>query len=115
MKQHLALNFLMSKAWALDQAMLEVLGGLAARDLADLDLSTLPGLADHLGPVALEGKDGRAVSPGMEIREGGVALVHVNGVISRYATMFHAICGGTSTQMLAKDFNAAMDPGSSPG
>jgi capsid assembly protease len=109
MKQHLALNFLMSKAWALDQAMLEVMGGLAARDLADLDLSTLPGLADHLGPVALEGKGGRAVSPGMEIRDGGVALVHVNGVISRYATMFHAICGGTSTQMLAKDFNAAMD------
>lgn len=109
MKQHLALKFLMSKAWALDQSILTVMGGLAARDITELDLSMLPGLADHLGPVALEGKDGRAVSPSMELREGGVALVHVNGVISRYATMFHAICGGTSTQMLAKDFNAAMD------
>lgn len=109
MKQHLALNFLMSKAWAVDQNLLQVMGELAARDLEEFDLSDLSGLTEKVAPEALEGKGGRAVSQGMEIREGGVALIHVNGVISRYASMFQAICGGTATQMVARDFTKALE------
>jgi capsid assembly protease len=39
----------------------------------------------------------------------GVAIIDVNGPISRYMDMFTSISGGTSTETLATDFNLAMD------
>ncbi len=105
MKKQFALNYLMSRMWALDQSLLTLMGDIANRQFS----------ADELGdvfdqqPEALEGKSGRALTPSMELREGGVAVIHVSGVISRYSSLFHAICGGTSTQMLAKDFTQALD------
>ncbi|PMP51642.1 hypothetical protein BCS83_02260 [Vibrio splendidus] len=105
MKKKLALNYLMSQPWALDAQLLSLMGDIANRDADSIEL-------DDLFPAALEGKAGKAVTPGMEKREGGVALIHVNGVISRYASMFHAICGGTATQMLGRDFTQAMNDSS---
>lgn len=102
MKKKLALNYLMSQPWALDAQLLSLMGDIANRDADSIEL-------DDFIPGALEGKPGKAVTRGMEKREGGVALIHVNGVISRYASMFHAICGGTATQMLARDFTSAMN------
>ncbi|NSM26767.1 hypothetical protein HT094_21955 [Shewanella sp. ZOR0012] len=111
MKKNLALDFLMSRPWALDQGYLDIMTGLSARDLDNLDLSSLKLSANQVAEsvaTALEGKSGRAVTRGMEIR-GDVAIIHVNGVISRYAGMFDDICGGTSTQNLAKDWTAATE------
>lgn len=39
----------------------------------------------------------------------GVAVIPVRGVIGRYANLFSAISGGTSIQVLATDFQAALD------
>jgi len=47
----------------------------------------------------------------VEVRD-GVAVIPVRGVISRYANLFHAICGGTSVQVLAKDIRTAVDDAS---
>lgn len=111
MKKNLALDFLMSKPWALEQGYLDIMTGLSARDLDNLDLSSLklqPSQVAEGVATALEGKAGRAVTRAMEIR-GDVAVIHVNGVISRYAGMFDDICGGTSTQNLAKDWTTAIE------
>tara|TARA_R110002033_G_scaffold171199_1_gene218060 strand:+ start:28156 stop:29535 length:1380 start_codon:yes stop_codon:yes gene_type:complete len=111
MNKNLALDFLMSRPWALEQGYLDIMTGLSARDLDNLDLSSLKLSANQVAEgvaTALEGKSGRAVTRGMEIR-GDVAIIHVNGVISRYAGMFDDICGGTSTQNLAKDWTAATE------
>lgn len=111
MKKNLALDFLMSRPWALEQGYLDIMTGLSARDLDNLDLSSLKLSTNQVAEgvaTALEGKSGRAVTRSMELR-GDVAIIHVNGVISRYAGMFDDICGGTSTQTLAKDWTAATE------
>ncbi|PMN73163.1 S49 family peptidase [Enterovibrio norvegicus] len=102
MKHKFALNYLMSQPWALDQALLSLMSDIANRDAATLTL-------DDFAPESLAGKAGKALTRGMEKREGGVALIHVNGVISRYASLFTNICGGTTTQLLATDFTAALN------
>jgi ClpP class serine protease len=105
MKKQFALNYLMSQMWALDQSLLSMMAEIADRGADSFDLNDLKVLA----PQAVEGKSGRALTPRMELREGGVAVIHVTGVISRYASMFDDICGGISTQALAKDFCQARD------
>jgi len=102
MKQKLALNFLMSQPWALDKRLLSIMGDIANRDAGNLEMSDFV-------PAALEGRSGAKVGKKMEIREGGVALIHVDGVISRYAGMFDDICGGTSTEALARDLTQARE------
>lgn len=111
MSKTLALDFLMSRPWALEQGYLDIMAGLSARDIDNLDLSALKtalsGVADGV-TTALEGKTGRSVTQALEIR-GDVAIIHVNGVISRYASMFEDICGGTSTESLAKNWTIAQE------
>jgi ClpP class serine protease len=104
MKKRFALNYLMQQMWAVDQSLLTVMADIASRN-GDIDLDEFK----LLNPQALEGKSGRTLTPRMELREGGIALIHVTGVISRYASLFDDICGGISTEALAKDFNAALD------
>lgn len=101
MAKKFMLDFLMAEAWAMDSRTLTVMGNIAGRDRATLELSE--SLIE-----AVAARNGKKITPGMEIRN-GVALIHVNGVITRYAGMFEDICGGTSTQTLAKEFNQALD------
>ncbi|HCH1122374.1 TPA: S49 family peptidase [Vibrio parahaemolyticus] len=91
----LAFEFLTTQEWALDGKFLERMASVALRE--DLDL---------IG--ALEAKSGRRISQITEMRD-GVAVIHVNGVVSRYANLFHAVCGGVSTEVLAKEFTAAVN------
>ena len=102
MKNKFALNYLMSQPWALDQQLLSLMSDIANREASSLTL-------DDLVPQALAGKAGKALSRGMEKREGGVAIIHVEGVISRYANLFTNICGATTTQLLANDFTQALN------
>lgn len=95
MKHKFALNFLMSQMWALDQSLLALMNDIVSRD-------------DDFSPDALAAKVGKPLTRGMEKRENGTAVIHVTGVVSRYASLFDDICGGTSTQVLAKDFNSAL-------
>lgn len=107
MSKAFALEFLMSQAWALDASTLDTMGEIARRAHSPEALEGL--LSD--GFQALEGQAGGKYGDTMTIRRGGVALLPVTGVVSRYATMFSAVCGGTSTQILSRDFNAALaDP-----
>ena len=111
MSKTFALDFLMSRPWALDQSYLDIMASLSARDIDNLDLSALKiplsGVADGVN-TALEGKTGRNITQALEIRD-NVAVIHVNGVISRYASIFEDICGGTSTQNLAKNWTIAQE------
>ncbi|EOW9488003.1 S49 family peptidase [Vibrio cholerae] len=101
MKHKFALNYLMSQPWALDQQLLSLMSEIANREVDSLSL-------DDFIPESLAGVPGKKVTRGMESRE-GVALIHVNGVISRYANLFTNICGGTTTQLLAQDFTSALN------
>ncbi|MGY3887201.1 S49 family peptidase [Aeromonas aquatica] len=104
MKQGLALRYLTTKAWALDGAHLQAMGEISARDLDNLDMSAL----GFPAPSALATRPGQKAQAGYEVRD-GVAVISAIGVISRYAGMFEAICGGTSTQTLACQIQAALD------
>ncbi len=97
MKHKFAMNYLMSQPWALDQQLLALMSDIANREVDSLSL-------DDFVPESLAGKQGKKVTRGMEMREGGVAIISVSGVISRYANLFTNICGGTTTQLLAQDF-----------
>jgi len=43
-----------------------------------------------------------------EVRD-GVAIIPVTGTIVRYSSLFTDICGGVSTEVLARDLNAALE------
>lgn len=105
MNKAFALEFLMSQSWALDAKTLDVMGEIARRNHT---AESLEGVLVENGFQAVEGRSGGQYGDTMTKR-GSVALLPVTGVISRYATMFSAICGGTSTQILARDFNAALN------
>ncbi|CAH0531173.1 S49 family peptidase [Vibrio hippocampi] len=102
MKHKFALNYLMSQPWALDQQLLSLMSDIANREVDSLSL-------DDFVPESLATKSGKRITRGMEKREGGVALISVSGVISRYANLFTNICGGTTTQLLAQDFTQALN------
>lgn len=104
MKKGISLRYLSAKQWAISPDILAVMGGIAARDLEDVDLSAL-GLP---APDALATRTGKINPAGVEMRD-GVAIIQVTGIISRYAGMFEAFCGGTSTQTLAKRIQSAID------
>lgn len=108
----MALRFLMAHPWAISGEQLEVMGGLSARDLDNIDLSALTGF--NPSPVALSLRKGQVNQSGIEMRD-GVAIIYASGVISRYAGMFEAICGGTSTQTLALRLQSAFDDPSCRG
>lgn len=98
MSKHYAFEFLATKQWALEGDFLERMVSVALRE--------------GFEPIgALEAKNGRKLSQITEVRN-GVAIIHVNGVISRYANLFHAVCGGVSTEVLAKEFTSAVNESS---
>lgn len=105
MKKSFALNYLTSQVWAVSSQVLCQMASIAARDVTDIDKELL----DALSHQAVAGREGRAITPRMEVREGGVAVISVVGVISRYASMFDDICGGVSTSALGKEFTRAVD------
>ncbi|AWH15316.1 periplasmic serine protease [Aeromonas phage 14AhydR10PP] len=110
----MALRFLMAHPWAISGNQLEVMAGLSARDLDGINLKEIAGMSATLTPLAVATKAGRRNEAGIEMRD-GIAIIPVSGVISRYAGMFEAICGGTSTQTLAMSIQAALDDPSCRG
>lgn len=44
-----------------------------------------------------------------KMREGGIAVIEVVGPITRYASFFSDFCGGASVDILARDFNSALN------
>ncbi|MGL4504526.1 MAG: S49 family peptidase [Aeromonas sobria] len=110
MSKGIALRFLMAQPWAISGNQLEVMGTLTARDLDNVNIGELA-TAAGFAPSAVAAKTGTVNGGGIEMRN-GVAIIHVSGVISRYAGMFENICGGTSTETLAKRIQYAIDDAS---
>lgn len=101
MKRTLALAWLESQPWAVDSTTLQTMASMAERLTSD-ELSGLP--------MALAARDGKKAGDTMQKR-GKVAVIPVRGVIARYANLFQQICGGTSIQLLSRDYQLAMsDP-----
>lgn len=74
-------------------------------------LETVLSIAQRYGdPQALETKLGRPLDNARTVTmRDGVAIIPVTGPIFRYANLFTAISGATSTQVLATDIQAALD------
>lgn len=76
-------------------------------------VETMIALAERANPGEIEAvlaKGGeRLENTRNVINRGGVAVVPIRGVISRYANLFAMICGGTSVDILARDIRAAID------
>lgn len=102
-KQGLSLRFLSAQQWAISPDVLAVMGGIAARDLDNLDLSSL-----GLNTEMVAAKVGKKNAAGVEMRD-GIAIIPVTGVISKYSSMLENICGGTSHASLAKYVTAAVE------
>ena len=94
MSKNLSFEFLASQKWALEDNFLQRMSKVAMRE--------------EISPNALESHSGKQSGPITTIR-GAVAVINVQGVVSRYANIFHNICGGVSTELLAKEFTAALD------
>jgi capsid assembly protease len=94
MSKNLSFEFLASQKWALEGNFLQRMSKVAMRE--------------EISPSALEAHSGKQSGPITTIR-GSVAVINIQGVVSRYANIFHNICGGVSTELLAKEFTAALD------
>lgn len=98
MKKLMALQFLASQAWALPPTMLADMEAIARREFA----------SGRWEALTTQDGDSLQAAPMVEVRD-GVALIKVRGVVSRYASWMHEICGGTSTEALAKSLSASID------
>lgn len=87
---------LTSHPWAITKDYLSIMVEIAARKEVDVS--------------AVEERLGRKLDNTRTVTErGGVAIIPITGPIFRYANLFSEISGGTSVQVLAKDFRAALD------
>lgn len=94
-----ALQFLAGQQWALLPNVLETMADIAQRNpLGGGDLESV--LKREGLPV-----NGTRTA----VNRDGVAVIPVTGVISRYASFFTDICGGTTVARLATDITAAID------
>ena len=93
----LALNAVLSAQWAIDEPYLQAILEIAARENA-------------LTPEAVAAKLGRPLenTRTVSIRD-GVAVIPVTGPIFPRANLFTQVSGGTSVEVMARDFHAALD------
>ena len=91
-----AFDLVASTPWAILPSMLETISAIARRENDPLE--------------AVEARLGRPLQNTRAVSlRGDVAVVPVTGPIFRYANLFTAVSGGTSLDVLATDFAAALD------
>jgi len=96
-----ALGAICGAAWAIQEAWLEALCAIAAREDPDV-IASLEALQGRPGVRT----DWRGIATD---REGGVRIIEVAGPIFRRADFFTSISGATDTGTLAKKFGQAVD------
>lgn len=97
------MNFIAGQSWAMQPESFSNLVDIAQREFNK-------GALSKVIEEAVAGREGRPVNNTRTVENrDGVAIIAVDGIISRYATVLHDICGGVSTEVLAKDFNTALD------
>lgn len=91
-----AIDLVSTQPWAIQPHMLETIAQIAARE--------------NENPEAVAAKYGRPLqnTRTVSVRD-GVAIVPVIGPIFRYANLFTDVSGATSLDILARDFNAALN------
>lgn len=103
-RSHKLLDFYASKAWAIQESALHEMYGIYQTALQ----RKLEG--SEFDPEAVAAKTGTRLdnTRSVEVRD-GVAIIPVSGPIFRYANLFTQISGATSIEMLAKDFDQALE------
>ena len=91
-----AFDLVAATPWAIEPGMLETIRAIAERE--------------GEGVEAVEARIGRPLQNTRRVTmQGSTAVVPITGPIFRYANLMTEISGATSIEMLAKDFNAALD------
>lgn len=91
-----AFDLVAAQPWAITREMLETISAIARRE--------------HDGPEAVEARLGRPLQNTRQVTmRGDVAIVPLVGPVFRYANLFTQVSGATSLDVLATDFQAAVD------
>ena len=98
------LDFYASKAWAIQETSLREMYGIYQAALQ----RKVNG--EDFDPEAVAAKSGTRLdnTRRVEVRD-GVAIIPVSGPVFRYANLFTQVSGATSIEMLAKDFDQALE------
>ena len=96
-----AYEYLLAQPWAIRPEMLDAGLAIALRENS---------------PQAIEGRPGRKMDDTTGVtRRGDVAVVNIRGPIFAYADFFTELCGGVTTEALARDITSAYDDPSCSG
>lgn len=91
-----AFDLVSATPWAIEPTMLDTIRAIALRENDSVE--------------AVEARLGRPLQNARAVTlRGDVAIIPVTGPIFRYANLMTEISGATSIEILAKDFNAALD------
>jgi signal peptide peptidase SppA len=106
----MALDLAAGIPWLITQDGLDQILAIAAREQADMAAVERAIAAYENSPEMLAMRNApRLEGASRATLRDGVAIVPVVGPIFRYANLMTAISGATSTQMLAQDFQTALD------
>ena len=97
-KEETLIGMIQDKAWAIHPAKLDEI-----QTFIDARLANPQATLD-----VVVGKSGNRASDSYEIRD-GVAIIPVYGVLEKRANLFMRMSGGTSTQILKRDIQAALN------
>jgi ClpP class serine protease len=97
-----------SEPWLITEEALSKIIEIAARQNLIVTADDLAKIEERREALAAK-KAARMDGTQRVTKRDGVAMIDVNGPIFRYSDVFNSISGGTTTESLALDFNAAMD------
>lgn len=97
-RNNIMFKSLQDRPWALHPAKFEEIANFLDRRLA----------GEKLEIAAVAAKEGNKADDSYEVRN-GVAILPVFGVIDKRMNLLMRISGGTSTELLARDFQQALD------
>jgi capsid assembly protease len=111
------ISYIESSFWACRAAEFDVMCRVAYRETDRLDALLAAAEYDagaHSGKKfdAMLAKKGERLNGTryVEVRENGVAVIDVNGILAKRMDFFTEVCeGGTSTETLMRDFNTALN------
>jgi signal peptide peptidase SppA len=103
------IDWIFDHQWAITEPALSTIISIANRERGDVE-ALIRGEGPDVDTTALSARLGQPLgaSARAELR-GGVAVIPVHGPIFPRANLFTAISGATSLQMLAMDFNTALE------
>jgi signal peptide peptidase SppA len=110
-------EYIASVPWLIEDGYLDMIKSRVDGSLTIEQVAQNKELAEQLrqerehSPAAVAARAGTRIEKTRRatMREGGVAILPITGPIFRFANLFTAYSGATSTQMLSTDFQALMD------